>query len=307
MNIIKRIVTFRPSFTVRVIFGVISVIGFLAACAFVGISDLSRALGAQDEKYNARAIEAGAQVYFEQCSRCHGTDGKGVEGQGPALSSLNFLGKVDENGVEVQKSQRVIDVGWPSTLDSYVRAVTASGIPLKSSNEWEVTHPAFGQAYGGNLRDDQIVNVSKFILNWRQSPAESGVIDSPKPGEGFTPKPTAVPLTPEQEAGKAVFLKTGCNACHTIKGVSNGGIGPNLSKIATDAPEIIASAEYKSSQGKATTPEEFIHESIVSPNAYVAPQCPTGPCPANVMPPNFEQTIAPADLTNLVAYLNSLK
>jgi cytochrome c2 len=144
-------------------------------------------------------------------------------------------------------------------------------------------------------------------LNWAQAPATADVIDSPKPGEGFTPKPTAVPLSPEQEARKAVFLKQGCNACHTIKGVANGGIGPNLSKIGTDADTIIASAEYKSSQGKATNAQEFIHESIVSPNAYIAPQCPTGPCPANVMPQTFQQTIPAADLTNLVAYLLSLK
>jgi mono/diheme cytochrome c family protein len=306
MSIIKRIVTFRPSFTVRVIVGMISVIGFLSACALVGLSDLTRALGAQDAKYNARAIEAGAQVYSEQCARCHGPDGKGIESLGPALSSQAFLGRT-ENGREVLKSQRLIDIGWTNSLDAYIRAVTASGIPIKSSNTWDVVHPPFGQAYGGNLRDDQIANVSKFILNWQQNPTTAGVIDAPKPGEGSAPKPTAVPLTPEQEAGKAVFLKQGCVACHAIKGVAVGAVGPNLSKIATDSAEIIQSADYKASQGKATTVEEFIHESIVNPNAYLAKNCPTGPCVANIMTKNLEQTIPAADLKNLVAYLSSLK
>jgi mono/diheme cytochrome c family protein len=292
---------------VRVIVGMISVIAFLSACAIVGISDLTRALGQQDAKYSARSIEAGAQVYFEQCARCHGADGKGIDGQGPALSSITFLGKVDQNGLQTTKSQRLADIGWTSSLDNYIRAVTASGIPLKSSNAWDVNHPAFGQAYGGNLREDQIANVARFIENWAQDPVTTGTVEEPKPGAAFTPKPTAAPLSPEQQAGLAVFQKQGCVACHTIKGVSTGSVGPNLSAIGTEAGTIIQSAGYKSSQGKAKTAEEFIQESIMNPNAYIATNCPTGPCPASVMPQNFGTTIPAADLKNLVAYLSSLK
>jgi cytochrome c2 len=306
MSIIKKIVTFEPSFNLRVIVGMISVVGFLSACAIVGLGDLTKALGAQDAKFAGRSIEAGARVYYEQCARCHATDGKGIDGQGPALSSIAFLGK-SEGGREVQKSQRIQDIGWVGNLDGYIRAVTASGIPLKSSNQWEVTHPAFGQAYGGPLRDDQINDVSKFIVNWQQNPATAGVIDSPKPGEALGPKPTVIPLTPEQEAGKAVFLKNGCNACHAIKGVAQGNIGPSLNKIGTDAATIITEDAYKNSQGKAKTVEEYIYESIVNPGAYIVPKCPQGACPANVMPPNFKTTIPEADLKSLVAYLVALK
>ena len=58
MSIIKKIVTFKPGFNLRVIVGLISVVGFLSACAIVGLGDLSKALGAQDAKYTARSIEA---------------------------------------------------------------------------------------------------------------------------------------------------------------------------------------------------------------------------------------------------------
>ncbi len=306
MSIIKKIVTFKPSFNLRVIVGLISVVGFLAACAITGFSDLTKALGEQDAKYTARAIEAGAKVYFDQCARCHGADGKGIEGQGPALSSVTFLGK-KEGKIEVQKSQRLLDIQWVGNLDGYIRAVTASGIPLKSSNQWEVTHPAFGQAYGGNLRDDQINDVSTFILNWSQAPATAGIIDSPKPGAAFTPKATAVPLTPEQEAGKTAFLKNGCNACHAIKGVAQGNIGPNLSTFGTTAATRFTEADYKTSQGKAATADEYIHESIINPQAFVVAKCPQGACPSGVMPPTFGKTIAEGDLKNLVSYLASLK
>jgi mono/diheme cytochrome c family protein len=310
MNILTKIFTYRPSFTVRVIVGMLSVVAFLSACLIVGLADFTQTLASRDAKYTARLIEQGAVVYNQQCARCHGTDGKGIEGQGPALSSEYFLGKVDESGNVVQRSQRLQDIGWTGQLDAYIRAVTAAGIPLKSSNAWDVAHPAFSQNYGGNLRDDQIDNVTKFILNWQLAPvpsSDTALINPPKPGEGQTPRPTAVPLTPEQEAGKQVFLKQGCIACHTIKGVATGAVGPNLSKIGSDAATIIASAEYKSSKGKATTPEEFIHESVVDPNAYIAPQCPTGSCAANIMPQTFGTTIPATDLNNLVAYLSTLK
>lgn len=306
MSIIKKIITFRPGYTARIITGVVSVLVFLSACAIVGLGDLTRALGQQDAKYNARAIEEGAKVYFDQCARCHGLDGKGIEGQGPAMNSLTFLGRV-EGDREVEKSQRLADIEWIGSLDSYIRAVTAAGIPLKSSNVWDVVHPPFGMAYAGNLRDDQIANVSKFILNWRQNPATTDVIEQPKPGEAFGPRPTAVPMTPEQEAGLAVFQAQGCGACHAIKGVANGAVGPNLNKIATEAEAIVTADDYKSSAGVATNAKEYIQESIVNPNAYIYPKCPQGACLANLMPPNYGETIPADGLNSLVEYLLSLK
>ncbi len=307
MNLIKRIVTYKPGFTLRVFAGIVAVITVLSTCAITGISDLSHTLSSNDTKYAARAIEDGADVYTQQCARCHGADGKGIDGQGPELSGIYFLGQVDASGMEITRSQRLADIGWTGSLDDYIRAVTASGIPLKSSNAWDVVHPAFSESYGGNLRDDQIADVAKFIENWRQAPNTIGLVEEPKPGSAFGPQPTPVPLTPAEEAGKAIYLKEGCIACHTIRGVSTGSVGPNLSKIGSDAAAIIASPAYKQSQGKATTPEEYIRESIINPNAYISTNCPAGPCPTGIMPQNLGQLISPTDLNNLVTYLASLK
>lgn len=295
MNIVKRIVTYRPTITVRLITGVVAMLVILTVCAVTGIADLTRALATRDAMYQGRLIEEGARYYMDQCSRCHGRDGKGIEGQGPALSSKAFF------------ETRLQAVGWNGTMEAYIGAVTRSGIPLKSSNVWEVVHPPFSDKFGGPMRDDQIDNIVRFIMNWKQAPAEgAGVIDAPKPGEGMAPKPTAVPLTPEQEEGKAIFLKNGCNACHAIKGVATGQVGPNMNALYEDTAKWIASPEYKASQGKAATPEDYIRESILHPAYFLVPQCPQGACPANVMPPTYQQTIPAADLDKLVAYLSSL-
>ncbi len=135
-------------------------------------------------------------------------------------------------------------------------------------------------------------------------------------GEQPTPEPTAAPPaepTPAPAAmvarGKEVFVEKTCQSCHVIKGFEKavGMVGPELTRIYTDAPKIIASDAYKSSQGTAKTAVEYIRESILNPNAFIYPDCPTGPCQPNLMIQNFKETISDADLEALIAYLVTLK
>jgi mono/diheme cytochrome c family protein len=318
MSIVKKIITFRPNFTIRIITGLIAFLMMLSVCVVVGITDQTL-LNVRDAEFKARSIEAGAKVYGNQCSRCHGVEGEGVEGLGPALSNVSFVGEItiDEDAAGAQsirtvtRSARMEQLGWTGTLKDYIKGVTAAGIPIKSSNAWDVNHPTFGQRFGGNLRDDEIENIANFVVNFGLKPlADDQAILPPAPGEGQTARPTAVPLTPEQEAGKAVYEKAGCTACHAIRGVGNqGAVGPSLNKIGSESDEIVASEDYKTKvtgQPAATTGEEYIRQSILHPGAYIYPKCPQGPCPAGVMPAIYEQQLTPEELNQLVLYLNSL-
>ena len=76
-----------------------------------------------------------------------------------------------------------------------------------------------------------------------------------------------------------------------------GGIGPNLGGLATRAGSTVAGQSA----------EEYITTSIVNPNAYIVPECPTGACAAGLMPQNFGQTLAPEELDGLVQYLLTLE
>lgn len=316
---LKRIFTFRPSFTVRILAGLIALLVMLSVCTIVGISDRT-GLNARAANFDGRSIEAGAKVYGLQCARCHGVDGEGIEGQGPALASETFVGRIeiksDALGMQsintVQKSKRLAEVGWTGSLNDYILGVTSAGIPVKTSNAWDANHPTFLSNFGGSLREDQIRDVTNFIINWGLSPRpDDQSVLAPPPGEGGAPRPTAVPLTPEQEAGKVAYEKAGCTACHAIRGVGNqGAVGPNLTKIGTVAEERIASESYKTNvkdQPAAATGEEYIRQSILHPAAYTVDKCPQGPCPAGVMPAIYQQQLTPDELTNLVNYLNSLK
>ncbi len=83
-------------------------------------------------------------------------------------------------------------------------------------------------------------------------------------------------------AGKQIFTGgAGCGGCHTLADAGTSGtIGPNLGVIL---------------KGRDAN---FIHQSIVSPNAFIAKGFPQG-----VMPQNFGQTLSPTDIKALVAYL----
>jgi nitrite reductase (NO-forming) len=58
--------------------------------------------------------------------------------------------------------------------------------------------------------------------------------------------------------------------------------------------------------GTAKDPEEYILESIQSPDAFISPKCPTGPCPMSVMPASLAQTLGTDEIKAIVDYLLSL-
>lgn len=103
----------------------------------------------------------------------------------------------------------------------------------------------------------------------------------------------------------AAFEKGTCSTCHVIPGVPNakGVIGPELSNISKIAADRIASGEYS---GPAKDSKAFIHESIINPNMFTAPDCPTGPCSQGVMPSKFAESLTKDEIAAMVQYLDSL-
>ncbi|MFM8426227.1 MAG: copper-containing nitrite reductase [Chloroflexota bacterium] len=103
----------------------------------------------------------------------------------------------------------------------------------------------------------------------------------------------------------AAFQKGACGSCHNISGIPGavGVVGPDLSDINMMAEEHINDAAYT---GTAATVEEFLHESIVDPNLFLAPNCPTGACAPNVMPSTMSQTLTTDEINSIVNYLSGL-
>jgi cytochrome c oxidase subunit 2 len=84
-------------------------------------------------------------------------------------------------------------------------------------------------------------------------------------------------------AGKKAFLDNGCGGCHTFGPAgASGMIGPDLDKVL---------------KGKSA---DFIKQSIVDPNAEIAP----GFQP-NIMPPSYGSQLSSKQIADLVAFLQT--
>lgn len=108
----------------------------------------------------------------------------------------------------------------------------------------------------------------------------------------------------DKELAAQAFQKGGCTACHTIPGIPGAGtIGPDLSEIGQVAAARLENGEYT---GKAKSVEEYLTESIQSPEAFIAPQCPTGLCAQGLMPASLAQALSADELQAIVGYLAAL-
>lgn len=113
------------------------------------------------------------------------------------------------------------------------------------------------------------------------------------------PAADAASVPVASDAVIAVVTKGTCNACHAIAGVPSavGIVGPNLSNIGAEAGTRIPG--YSA--------EQYLQESIVNPNAFIAPKCPFGSCTPGAMPATLAQTLTPAEIQVMVDYLLTLQ
>lgn len=117
--------------------------------------------------------------------------------------------------------------------------------------------------------------------------------------ETAAPASDTVAASIDTAAVAAVVTKGTCNACHTIPGIEGavGIVGPNLSNIGAEAGTRIPGY----------TAEQYLHESLVDPNAFVAPKCPFGSCTPGSMPNTLAQTLTPEEIQLMIDYLLTLK
>jgi mono/diheme cytochrome c family protein len=113
---------------------------------------------------------------------------------------------------------------------------------------------------------------------------KGGEVAPQQPGgaESTPAETTAGTAQGDPAAGKALFISQGCGGCHAFAAAgTNATVGPNLDKAL---------------KGK---DQEFIHQSIVDPNAEVAKGYPPG-----VMPGDFGDKLSAKQIADLVAFLS---
>ena len=90
-------------------------------------------------------------------------------------------------------------------------------------------------------------------------------------------------------SGKDIFVAAGCSGCHTFKAAgSTGTVGPDLDQLASSAK----------TAGQPL--DAFVKESIVKPDAYIAPGFQKGD-----MPTDFGTKLTSAQIDTLVKFLTT--
>ncbi|MFC1878848.1 cytochrome c [Chloroflexota bacterium] len=267
----------------------------LTATSFIvliyGINEEDRMKEAERANH-ARAIEEGAELFEQQCSRCHGTQGEGIPGLCPPLNDRYFF------------DERLTDIGWSGALDDYIVATASSG--RLSSTRPEIfpgqgtpAMPSFSEKFGGPLREDQVRNIASFIMNWQET---ATLVEVPTAPSGPVVGDDITKELPEGDpvSGEALANSLACVACHITAPTGPAWLAADgQSGIGTRAGEQINQSDYS---GSAANAQQYLFESIALPNIYLVPNYPEG-----VMPNSYANTLTDQEMADLIAYLMSLE
>lgn len=276
---------------IQILFGAIIILAASSIMLAYGLHEETR-MAEAERAFRGRAIETGASLFEQQCSRCHGTQGEGIPGLCPPLNDRLFF------------DNRMSEVAWSGTLEDYIVATVSSGRlastrPQLYPGQGVPAMPAFADEYGGPLRQDQIRSLATYIMNWQET---ATVVEVPTlPTGPLAGADITNELPPGDVAnGEALSTSLGCAACHISAPIGPAWLGSaEQPGIGLRAAERITAADYT---GEATTDVQYLYEAIVNPNIYLVP-----PFAANLMPGNYGSTLSEQDLADLIAYLLSLK
>lgn len=247
----------------QLLIGLVITVLLLASFSFLMFGETPR-MTTVAEQYKEESLLRGGELFVENCASCHGANGEGLVG--PALNDKHFLEEASDGVLFA-----TIQIGRPNT-----------------------TMPAWGQAYGGALTDQDIYAIVSFIRAFEEATPQAVTTQTSGGEAGLT----------DAELAAQAFQKGGCGACHVIPGVEGavGILGPDLSETGKAVEARIQDGVYT---GRAKTVDEYLIESLIAPNAFIAPDCPTGPCPEGLMV-SFSGTLSDQEIQAVASYLASL-
>lgn len=245
-----------------------------------------------------RTVETGAKLFFDNCATCHGVDGTAQECYDSLGNSIACQGLPLNNYFLVcgDTPARLEQTLFEGTKQQFIERTVAAGRSGTAMIAWS-------ERYGGPMRDDQVKNVAAFVLNFANEElcaAEPISFNWPDSVDDFFVMETedfvAAPGDPEN--GAAVYTSFACNSCHgNVEEAGSNQIGPWLGDI----------EEVGATRVEGQTAVQYVYNSILHPNDYIAPDCATGPCigPPSAMVQDlaFRMSNNPQDMVDLLAYL----
>jgi len=263
---------------IEIFFGLLLIAISTVILVVVGFNEETR-MAEFEQHQKAQKIEVGANLFEINCRGCHGLRGEGIQGLAPPLNDAHFF------------TRRLDEVGWQGGLEDYIIATVSSGRQVSTRPDQypgagSPAMPTWSDRFGGPLRDDQIEALAAFILNWEATAvgeAELSLLPTLTPSAAASNDPVV--------RGQGIYESNGCGACHSIEGISVGAVGPSLNTIGETAATRVANLSA----------EEYIHQSIVDPSAYLVEGY------EDLMVKTFGETLSSTQLDDLVAFLLAQK
>ena len=212
-----------------------AIIVALLVIAYVGEETrMARETDAQQGKLIAR----GARLYDNYCAGCHGRRGEGLSGIYPPLNLEDLWSSKEE-------------IAFYGTLHDYISLNISAGHPAQRMPSW-------ADEYGGPLRNDQVEDITQFVMNWMGPQPEGVRVEDvefrPAVAETVpagTPPPVAAG---DAEKGGQIFAAT-CVACHGSN-ADGTTLGPTLisAQVAVKSDEVLRNAITNGQPGTSMPP-----------------------------------------------------
>lgn len=236
-----------------------------------------------------------------------------------------------DRGYDPNAFSRLINLGWSSSLPNFVYTTIHSGRPA-SSSYWPQPMPPWSQTAGGPLRNDQVQDLTTFVLNFDRGdawtiddlnsvaqfpkepadPAEVALlqqqIETLQQSGGVLPDyvgvdtPTAdivaglEGITPDPMRGQQLYDGQTAQALPCLGCHLNAAVAPPVAGTWTR----VVNDRLTLPQFEGYTGEAYLAESIIHPHVFIAPNYTDG-----LMPDTFGSILTFQDLADLIAYLKT--
>jgi mono/diheme cytochrome c family protein len=273
---------------VKIVIGTIAFMLTMIIVGFVSLREPAR-MEAFSNARVGRSIENGAEIFTSNCSTCHGVNGRAEECFDPSSGEpTGCIGRPLNNAELLcgPRSARMQALGWAGSKQDFIRSTVAAGRPWNGMPTW-------GEQYGGPLQDHQVDDVTEFVLNWESEAlcGEEQVVEAPEWPANVSELPAG-----NAENGQQLYEVTyACQSCHGDPAQEgSNAVGPWLGDIAEVGPQ----------REEGYTAADYVYESVLKPNAFIAPECPNGPCTEpSAMPGNFGLQMTEQEMADILTYL----
>jgi mono/diheme cytochrome c family protein len=197
----------------KVVLGVTLSVVLLLTLVIYGAVDANRGPATQ-EADRERSANNGKHIYAQYCVQCHGPLGEGCVG--PALNRVAWRPMI--GGAP--------NPDYDDGARDLIEKVVARG---RNSNQPGIQMPAWSNAEGGALNEEEVENVIDFIQYGNWGEVLENAVSAVELGE---PLPSYPGFEDENRIAevKTLMLDKGCLNCHKL-GKPGGAVGADLTDV----------------------------------------------------------------------------